>query len=261
LDTRAYEKAFKSGASGLAGDIPLVNARLGTSHLISLGLTGHAQKHVFEKCKPGWFCDETHYPISLFDLMLNLYGIPLTHAGFAPLRETLHAQWEQTLAVNKSDDDNSPLKIFISYSRKDEPFKDALTTMLAGLNRRGIIDTWQDRLIEAGDEWNNSIQDAMNDCDLALLLVSADYLASRFIQEEEQPKLLKRRQEMQLRVIPIIVRPCQWKGEPVLKDLQVLPRDGKPIITFSENNGDREQAWTDIADVIEQRAKARNDAS
>src|SRR4029453_8374246 len=124
-----------------------------------------------------------------------------------------------TLAGKKGDDAASPLKIFISYSHKDETFKDELVTMLAGLQRRGIVDAWQDRSIEAGDEWNKSIQDAMNDCDLALLLVSADYLASRFIQEEEQPNLLQRRQEIQLRVIPIIVRPCTWQSDPALKDL------------------------------------------
>ncbi|HEY0606431.1 MAG TPA: toll/interleukin-1 receptor domain-containing protein, partial [Herpetosiphonaceae bacterium] len=131
-------------------------------------------------------------------------------------------------------------------------------TMLAGLQRRGIIDAWQDRRIEAGDEWNQSIQDAMNECDLALLLVSANYLASRFIQEEEQLKLLLRRQHMQLCVIPIIVRPCVWQSEPVLKDLQALPKDGKAVITFSKTNGKRDQVWADIASVIEQRAQGRS---
>jgi TIR domain len=195
--------------------------------------------------------------VSLFDLVLNLYAIPLTHEGFAPLRQALHEQWEQTLARTKGADVTSPLKIFISYSHKDEELKDELVTMLAGLQRRGIVDAWQDRRIEAGGEWNTSIQDAMNDCDLALLLVSADYLASRFIQKEEQPKLLQRRQDMQLRVIPIIVRPCTWQSEPVLKDLQALPRDGKAVITFSQATGDRDQVWTDIATVIENRAKAK----
>ena len=47
---------------------------------------------------PGDFCDETHYPVSLFDLVLNLYAIPLNHKGFEPLRQALHQQWEQTLA-------------------------------------------------------------------------------------------------------------------------------------------------------------------
>ena len=151
----------------------------------------------------------------------------------------------------------SSLKIFISYSHKDEIFKDELVTMLAGLQRRGIVDAWQDRQIEAGDEWNKSIQDAMNDCDLALLLVSPDYIASHFIQGEEQPKLLQRRKEMQLRVIPIIVRPCLWQNEPVLKDLQALPKDGKAVTTFSNVQGERDQVWMDIATVIEKRAKEK----
>jgi hypothetical protein len=92
----------------------------------------------------------------------------------------------------------------------------------------------------------------MDECDLALLLVSVDYIASRFIQQEEQPNLLQRR------VIPIIVRPCTWQSEPVLKDLQVLPTDGKAIITFNPDNGERDQVWTDIANAIEERAKQRS---
>ena len=210
--------------------------------------------HEFRNCTLGSFCDETHYAVSLFDLVLTLYAIPLTHAGFAPLRQALHTQWEQTLAHTKADDDTSPLKIFVSYSHKDEKFKDELVTMLAGLQRRGIVDTWQDRRISPGDEWNKSIQDAMNECDLSLLLVSPDYIASRFIQEEEQPKLLERSKEMQTRVIPIIIRPCKWQSEPVLKDLQALPKDGKAVIKFSKASGARDEVWKDIASAIEERA-------
>lgn len=252
LDTPAYQKAFKSRAAWLAADIPFVNMRLGKRQLISLAFKGQSGPHEFRNCELGSFCDETHYPVSLFDLVLTQYAIPLTHAGFEPLRQALHMQWEQTLARTEPEDHTSPLKIFISYSHKDENFKDELVTMLKGLQRRGIVDTWQDRGIEPGDEWYKSIQDAMDECDLALLLVSPDYIASDFIQEEEQPKLLQRR------VIPIILRPCPWQSEPVLKDLQVLPKDGKPIITFSDSTGERDQVWTDIADVIEERAKKRN---
>ena len=83
-------------------------------------------------------------------------------------------------------------------------------------------------------------------------------LASRFIQEEEQLKLLQHRQEMQLRVIPIIVHPCKWQSEPVLKDIQALPRDNKAVIKFKKATGDRDQVWSDIATVIEKRAKAKS---
>ena len=257
VDAPAYKKAF--GKAALAADKPLVQARFGGRQLISLARTGQSAAHEFKHCTPGSFCDDTHYPVSLFDLVLNLYAIPFTHSGFAPLRQALHEQWERTLAGKQAAEDNSPFKIFISYSHKDKRFKDELVTMLAGLQRRKIVDAWQDRQIEPGDEWHKSINDAMSDCDLALLLVSPDYLASRFIQEEEQPKLAQRRQEMQLRVIPIIVRPCTWQSEPVLKDLQVLPEDGKSISEFPKAGGKRDKVWTEIATIIEKRAKAQSE--
>ncbi len=52
-------------------------------------------EHDLEGCKPGDFCDETHYSVSLFNLIMNLYAIPLTHKGFEPLRQSLHQQWER----------------------------------------------------------------------------------------------------------------------------------------------------------------------
>ncbi len=97
----------------------------------------------------------------------------------------------------------------------------------------------------------------MDKCDLALLLVSPDYLASRFIQEEEQPKLLQLRADLEARVIPIILRPCVWLSEPALSGIQSLPRDNKAVITFSKDNGERDEVWTAIAQEIEKRAVAK----
>ena len=148
-----------------------------------------------------------------------------------------------------------PLRVFISYAQEDEEFKDKLITTLASMQRRDVIDAWQDRRIEAGDEWYQAIQDAMNECDLALLLVSMDFLASRFIQDEEIPRLLQLRREKGMRVIPVIIRDCMWDSEPVLKDLQALPKDGEPVITFPEDTGERDKVWTESAKVIERRAK------
>jgi hypothetical protein len=163
-------------------------------------------------------------------------------------------------AVEISDEPPAP-KVFISYAHEDEEFKDKLIKMLAGLQRRSVIDLWQDRLIEPGDEWYRAIQDAMNTCDLALLLVSDDFIASRFIQEEEVPDLLGRRKEEGMRVIPVIIRDCLWRSEPVLGDLQALPTDGKAVITFREENGERDKVWTKIAKEIERQAEVlRSDA-
>ncbi len=259
LDTPAYRKAYQSASPALGDDPKLIQRRLASKNrkMLSLACERQTGEHKLKDCVTGAFCDETHYAVSLFNLVLNLYAIPLDHAGFAPLRQTLHQQWEQTLAGKEVAEKKSALKVFISYSHKDEEFKDELVTMLAGLQRRGLVDAWHDRRIEAGDEWYKSIQDAMDECDLALLLVSPDYLASRFIQAEEQPKLLKRREEMQARVMPIIIRPCVWRSEETISSLQIMPEDGKAVITFSKDTGARDQVWADIAIVIEKRAKEK----
>jgi hypothetical protein len=93
---------------------------------------------------------------------------------------------------------------------------------------------------------------------MAILLISADFLSSPFIQTKELPRLLKRRAKEGLLVVPIIVRECLWKDEPVLKKIQVLPKDGKPVVKFPKANGARDQVWTDIATAIEKRAKAKS---
>ena len=103
LDTPAYKGHWKYPTETFQSDVKLVKDRMARSnrHLISIVLedkTSLAVPHDLRGCAPGNFCDATHYPISLFDLVLNLYGIPFTHAGFAPLRESLHQQWEQSLA-------------------------------------------------------------------------------------------------------------------------------------------------------------------
>ena len=223
--------------------------------MISLALAGKAGSHEMEDYQPGDFCDDTHYPVSLFDLVLNLYAIPFTHAGFAPLRQALHEQWENTAARIAEEMKSMAPKIFISYSHKDEKFKDEFVNMLAGLQRRGVIDAWQDRRIQPGEEWFKAIKQALNECDMALLLVSSDFIASWFINDEELPDLLKRREKEGMIIIPIIVRDCLWQSEPVLKDLQALPTDGKAVITFSEITGDRDKVWTEIAQAIEKRAR------
>jgi hypothetical protein len=257
LDTPAYQKAF--GTSVLAADAPLVRARLDKGRgLISLAMAGQAGTHGFEGCKPGSFCDETHYPVSLFDLVLNLYAVPLTHTGFAPLRHALHQQWERTLAGlaprQAGGQGAAPLKVFISYAHEDEPFKEDLLTMLTPLAREGVLEVWHDRRIEEGAEWRREIETAMNEGDLALLFISKHFLASSFIHDKELPRLLQRRKAEGLRVVPIIIGPCMWQSVPVLSDLQALPRDGDPVNSFPEGYA-RDQVWTEIARAVERRSR------
>ena len=265
IKTPNYSQAWKRQSDSLSEDIVLVQRRLNQIQqqkttvvpLLRNGTPHSTRLNGVKGIRASDFRDETQYSVALYDLVLTLYSIPFNQPAFKPLRAALQQQWENTLSQFPKEKKLKmrPLKIFISYAHKDEPFKDELVTMLAILQQENIVDAWQDRLIEPGDEWYQATQTAMSECDLAVLLVSKNFLASRFITDQEVPKLLQRRQNEGMRVIPIIIRPCMWSRQPILKKLQALPRDGKPVITFPEETGERDQAWTDIAKAIEKFAK------
>ncbi|HUW14645.1 MAG TPA: caspase family protein [Anaerolineae bacterium] len=140
--------------------------------------------------------------------------------------------------------------VFISFSHKDEPWKDRLVTHLGVLQRQGLLDLWDDRRIGAGDDWRREIRQAMDRARVAVLLVSADFLTSDFILGEEVPRLLQRRDEEGLRVFPVIVRPCAWQRVEWLARMQARPRDGRPL-----SAGDEHQVDVDLATIAEEIAE------
>jgi len=100
------------------------------------------------------------------------------------------------------------MTVFISYSHKDEAWKDRLVKQLGVLQAEGVLEVWDDRRIEAGEDWQPEIERAIEHAAVAILLVSADFLTSKFILGVEVPRLLERRQKEGVRVIPLIVWPC-----------------------------------------------------
>jgi len=140
-------------------------------------------------------------------------------------------------------------KIFISYSHMDEEWKDKLRPHLKVLEQLGEIVIWDDRKIGAGAEWYDEIKDEMKDADAAVCLISHNYLASDFVNKEEIPYLLERRENEGMALIPILIHPCLWKAVPWLKALQMYPRDGKSVsVDFP---GDQANTiFTDVAAEI-----------
>jgi tetratricopeptide (TPR) repeat protein len=124
--------------------------------------------------------------------------------------------------------------VFISYSHKDEAWKDRLVTQLRVLQMEGMLGVWDDRRIEAGLDWFPEIEQVIRRASVAILLVSADFLTSDFIRREEVPRLLERRQKEGLRVTSLIVRPCAWKEVKWLSSIQARPKDGRPLSGGSE---------------------------
>ena len=138
--------------------------------------------------------------------------------------------------------------VFISYSHKDEDWKDQLVTHLGVLQQEGVLDLWDDRRIGAGEDWYQKIEEAIAKSRVAVLLVSADFLTSKFIRSKEIPDLLERKDKEGLRIFPVITRPCAWKQVGWLKKMNLRPEDGKALSGGSDFEIDTDMAA--IADEI-----------
>jgi len=138
-------------------------------------------------------------------------------------------------------------KVFISYSHRDEEWKDRVVEQLGVLADEGLT-IWDDRRISAGADWLPEIEVAIDGCDVALLLISTKFLNSKFCKEREVPALLARRQTQGTRVIPVILSPCQWRRIPWLEGIQAHPKDGDPLSGMSDHEA--EAALSDLAGEI-----------
>ena len=144
----------------------------------------------------------------------------------------------------------SALQVFISYSHQDEALKGELVKHLSPLKRLNLIEDWHDRKISAGDQWDTAIADALKSADIVLLLVSIDFINSRYCYDVEMQSALDRERLGEVVVIPVIARNCMWKATDFAR-LQATPTDGKAIASWP----DRDEALTVVAERIREVAE------
>lgn len=144
--------------------------------------------------------------------------------------------------------------IFISYSRVDEEWLQRLRLHLKPLERTGVLDIWDDRRIEAGSRWREQIEAALKTAKAAVLLVSADYLASDYVAERELPFLLEAAHDRGMPVLPIIVSPCRFTRTP-LNEFQAVNSPTSPLTGKSKQ--EQEQILAKVAEVISKTLGAR----
>jgi hypothetical protein len=142
-----------------------------------------------------------------------------------------------------------PVKIFFSYSHRDESLRDELEKHFSLLKRSAIIETWHDRRIGAGQEFDKSISQYLESADIILLLISADFLASDYCYEREMRRALERHEAGEARVIPVILHACDWQHSPFGK-LLAVPTDARPVSKWPDQN----EAFLDIVQAIRQAA-------
>ncbi|WP_372922290.1 toll/interleukin-1 receptor domain-containing protein [Roseovarius sp.] len=143
------------------------------------------------------------------------------------------------------------MKIFVSYSHRDEGTLDRLKAHLSPLRRDGRIETWYDREIRAGGKIDGEISAELEACDIVFLLISPDFLNSDYCMDTEMTRAMERHEEGTARVIPIIVEDCYWKSS-LFKKLKALPKDGKPISNWTNEN-------TAFLNIVEEVARILDD--
>lgn len=137
--------------------------------------------------------------------------------------------------------------IFISYSHKDEKWKERIVKHLGVSQEQGLLSLWDDRRIDAGEDWYEAITEAMDAGSVAVILLTANSLTSKFILREEVPRLLERRDEAGLRIFPIVVEPCDWEAVEWVRRMQLRPKDGKPL-----SGGRKHQVETNLAAIAKE---------
>lgn len=124
------------------------------------------------------------------------------------------------------------VKLFISYSHRDEVLRRQLDKHLAPLQRQRVITAWNDREIKAGMNWANQIDDNLNKADVILLLISPDFVASDYCSNIELEQAMKRHHAGNAIIVPVVLEPCDWAWLPFGK-FQAFPRDAKAITTWT----------------------------
>lgn len=137
------------------------------------------------------------------------------------------------------------IKIFISYSHKDETFKESLDEHLSMLKHNKVIEAWHDRKIIPGQDWSSEISENLESADLILFLISPAFLASDYCFNIEANKAIELHEQGKAHLIPILLRPCDWSSSKFSK-FQAVPKDATPITKWQN----QDEAWLDSINGI-----------
>ena len=147
------------------------------------------------------------------------------------------------------------MKGFVAYSRTDTRTIDGLMVHLKGLEREGVIETWHDRQLVPGEEWDTRIRSELAEATVIIFCVSADLLANEYVQKVEIPMAIARRDREEATVIPVILRQCAWQSH-ALGRLQGIPAKGRTVQDYIRNDN-TDEVWTEVAYAVRGAVRAR----
>jgi hypothetical protein len=138
--------------------------------------------------------------------------------------------------------------VFISYSHRDRKWLERLQVHLRPLERGRVINRWDDTLIKPGTNWRDEIRRAVGSAKVAILLVSADFLASDYIANNELPPLLRAAEADGALILPVIVSACGFTREEHLSVFQAVNDPIKPLLRV--NKAKQEEIFASVAEAV-----------
>jgi hypothetical protein len=141
-------------------------------------------------------------------------------------------------------------QVFVSYSHEDAEWLKRLQVHLKPLMRSGDVDLWDDTRIKPGAKWRKEIEQALASAKVAVLLISADFLASDFIDKDELPPLLAAAEQDEAVILSLIVSPSLYEETPSLARFQAANSPKKPLTTLDK--AEQEKVLVQVAKAIKE---------
>jgi len=139
-------------------------------------------------------------------------------------------------------------QVFISYARKDEVYRDELLPHLKVLERtKKVIKWWDDTQIKPGEKWDDKIKEALVTAKVAVLLVSANFIASDYVWREELRPILEAAKDEGATILWLPIKPCAYKSTEIAK-YQAVTDPKIPLAKRSE--AERDEVYTDLVEQI-----------
>lgn len=142
-----------------------------------------------------------------------------------------------------------PVLVYLSYADVDREALAALKRHLSPLCHAGLIESWDRGQITPGDNGPATRSRQLEQAQVVVALLSADYMDDDVGRQELKTSLAASASK-KLHLVLVKYRAVLLL--PPLADLQLLPRDGRPIIPHH----DQDEAWREVASEIQRLVKA-----
>ncbi|GER89959.1 hypothetical protein KDW_41210 [Dictyobacter vulcani] len=134
-----------------------------------------------------------------------------------------------------------PLALFMSYSQKDEAFKQEFEDYLVNFQQAQLISGWAERQVQPGIDWSQVIDARLATAQIFLLFLSPSMLSSGYCSGAEFREAWQRRNAGDVHMIPISLHFVDLTGHS-LGSIQHIPRGAKPVSSWPR----RSEAWAAI---------------